>query len=85
MTPLIILISIIAYFVVLFTVSHLASRQTDNDGFFTGNRKAPWPIVAIATMGAAISGVTFISVPGMVAAKGSSYLQKVLGFIAGYW
>ena len=85
MTPLIILISIIAYFVVLFTVSHLASRQTDNDGFFTGNRKAPWPIVAIATMGAAISGVTFISVPGMVAAKGYSYLQMVLGFIAGYW
>ncbi len=85
MTPLIILANIAAYFAVLFTVSHLASRRTDNDGFFTGNRKAPWPIVAIATMGAAISGVTFISVPGMVAAKGYSYLQMVLGFIAGYW
>lgn len=85
MTPIIILLSITAYFAVLFTVSHIASRRTDNDGFFTGNRKAPWPIVAIATMGAAISGVTFISVPGMVAAKGYSYLQMVLGFIAGYW
>lgn len=44
----------------------------------------PWGVVAFATLGAAISGVTFISVPGMVAAKGYSYLQMILGFVAGY-
>ncbi len=85
MNAVIILITISAYFAVLFGVSHLASRHTDNTGFFTGNRRAPWPVVAIATVGAAISGVTFISVPGMVADKGYSYLQMVLGFIVGYW
>lgn len=66
-------------------VSWFASRgSSDNNTFFTGNRKAPWPLVALGTMGAAISGVTFISVPGMVATKGYSYLQMSLGFIAGY-
>lgn len=85
MSPVVILITVVAYFAVLFTVSHLASRRVDNAGFFTGNRRMPWPAVALATVGAAISGVTFISVPGMVADKGYSYLQMVLGFIVGYW
>lgn len=85
MSPLTVLITVAVYFVLLFAVSQIASRRTDNAGFFTGNRRAPWPVVAIATVGAAISGVTFISVPGMVADKGYSYLQMVLGFIVGYW
>ena len=74
-----------AYFAVLFGVSHLTSRNSDNASFFNGNRRAPWPLVAFAMVGAAISGVTFISVPGMVVDKGYSYLQMVLGFIVGYW
>lgn len=85
MSPITVLLTVAAYFLLLFGVSHVASRRTDNAGFFTGNRRAPWPVVAIATVGAAISGVTFISVPGMVADKGYSYLQMVLGFIVGYW
>lgn len=84
MTPAIIIITFLAYVTVLIGISWLSSRSTDNNGFFTGNRRAPWPVVAIATVGAAISGVTFISVPGMVADKGLSYLQMVLGFIVGY-
>lgn len=84
MNPLIIIAAIAAYFAVLFTISRVASRTADNRGFFTGNRRAPWPVVAVATVGAAISGVTFISVPGMVTDKGLSYLQMVLGFIVGY-
>ena len=83
--PVIVIITIAAYFLLLMLVSYFASRGSDNSTFFTGNRKAPWPIVAFATMGAAISGVTFISVPGMVAAKGYAYLQMVLGFIVGYF
>ncbi len=83
-TPVIVIITIAAYFVLLFIISWIASKGSDNSTFFTGNRKAPWPLVALATMGAAISGVTFISVPGMVAHKGFSYLQMILGFMVGY-
>ncbi len=84
MTPIIVLITIVAYFAVLFSISRIASRRADNATFFIGNRRAPWPIVAFGMVGAAISGVTFVSVPGMVAAKGYSYLQMGLGFIMGY-
>ena len=65
MTPLTIAATVLAYFILLFTVSYLAGRKTDSKGFF-GSRKSPWYIVAIATMGSFISGVTFVSVPGMV-------------------
>lgn len=84
MTPTIVIITIAAYFLLLIGISSLASRGGDNDTFFTGNRRTPWPVVAFAMIGAAISGVTFISVPGMVVAKGYAYLQMVLGFIVGY-
>lgn len=66
-------------------ISWFASRGSNNSTFFNGNRQAPWGLVVFAMIGAAISGVTFISVPGMVAAKGYSYLQMVLGFIVGYF
>jgi SSS family transporter len=83
MSPISVLITIAAYFVVLFFISCLAGRNVDNAGFFSGNRKSPWYVVAFATIGAAISGVTFVSVPGMVAVSGFSYLQMVLGFAVG--
>ena len=83
--PVIVILTIAAYFVLLMIVSYFASRGSDNKTFFTGGRQAPWPLVAFAMIGAAISGVTFISVPGMVAAKGYAYLQMVLGFIVGYF
>lgn len=83
-TPLIVILSIAAYFTILMLVAWRASRGSSNSTFFTGERKAPWPLVALATMGAAISGVTFISVPGMVEGKGYSYVQMLLGFSVGY-
>jgi len=83
MTPIAIIATIAAYFAVLFFISYLTGRKTDNAGFFSGNRKSPWYVVAFATIGAAISGVTFVSVPGMVAGSGFSYLQMVLGFAVG--
>ena len=82
MTPLTIAITVLAYFLLLFTVSWFAGRKTDSKGFF-GSRKSPWYIVSIATMGSFISGVTFVSVPGMVDEKGFSYLQMVMGFVVG--
>ena len=83
MSPIAILITIAAYFVILFTISYIAGRKADNEGFFVGNRKSTWYVVAFAMIGSSISGVTFVSVPGMVAASGFSYLQMVLGFVAG--
>ena len=81
----IVILTIIAYFALLLIISYFASRKSDNATFFSGNRKNPWVLVSIATIGAAISGVTFISVPGMVVEKGYSYLQMCLGFIVGYF
>lgn len=83
--PIIVIITIVCYFALLIGVSCFASRGSDNATFFTGNRRAPWPVVAFAMIGATISGVTFISVPGMVVGKGYAYLQMVLGFIVGYF
>ncbi|MBQ4345100.1 MAG: sodium:solute symporter [Muribaculaceae bacterium] len=85
MTPAIVICTIIGYFCLLLLISYFASRKSDNATFFTGDRKAPWALVSFAMIGAAISGVTFISVPGMVVGKGYSYLQMCLGFIVGYF
>ncbi len=82
-TAWIVLATIAFYFVLLFIISWITGRKTDNAGFFTGNRKSPWYMVAIAMIGASISGVTFISVPGAVLAGGYSYMQMVLGFFVG--
>ncbi len=83
MSPTIILIVIAAYFLLLFGISYIAGRNADNAGFFSGNRSSNWMLVAMSTIGAAISGVTFVSVPGMVAGAGFSYMQMVLGFTVG--
>lgn len=57
---------------------------SSNSAYFSGDRKSPWPVVAISMIGTSISGVTFISVPGNVAATSMSYMQMVLGFFVGY-
>lgn len=81
----IVLLTIVGYFILLFIISWLASRKSDTSTALTGGRQAPWFIVAIAMIGAPISGVTFISVPGMVVASQFSYMQMVLGFAVGYF
>ena len=83
MSPFLVLTTIICYFIVLFTISYIAGRKADNQGFFIGNRKSPWFVVAFAMIGSSISGVTFVSVPGMVSVGNFSYLQMVLGFVVG--
>lgn len=79
-----IVVVIVVYFGLLFLISHFTSKKSDNDTFFLANRKSPWYIVAIGMIGASISGVTFISVPGMVGKIDMTYMQMVLGFIPGY-
>ena len=79
-----ILLLVLAYFVVLFGISRLTSRKANNEMFYRANRKAPWYMVAFGMIGASISGVTFVSVPGMVLTSQMTYLQMCLGFIVGY-
>lgn len=69
----------------LIFVSRLTARNADTQTFFTGNRKSPWYVVAFGMVGTTISGVTFISVPGEVGNSAFSYLQFVMGNIAGFW
>ncbi|MBD8390083.1 sodium:solute symporter [Dysgonomonas sp. BGC7] len=81
-----ILIIIAIYFLALLAISYFVSKKSsDNDAFFLGNRQSPWFIVAIAMVGTSISGVTFVSVPGMVGKFDMTYMQMVFGFVAGYF
>ncbi|NOY37192.1 MAG: sodium:solute symporter [Chlorobi bacterium] len=75
---------IVSYFILLLGISLITGRKTSNAGFFLGNKKSPWYIVAFGMIGASLSGVTFISVPGWVAASQFSYMQMVLGYLLGY-
>ena len=84
MSSWLVICTIIFYFGLLYLVSYITGRKADNQGFFVGNRKSPWYVVAFAMIGTSISGVTFISVPGWVQASSFSYIQMVLGFIVGY-
>ncbi len=84
MSPLLVLSVIVAYFALLYGISVVTSRGAGNSAFFLGERRSPWYIVAFGMIGASLSGVTFISVPGMVGADQFSYLQMVLGYLPGY-
>lgn len=84
MSPLLVLSVIVAYFALLYGISVVTSRGAGNSAFFLGERKSPWYIVAFGMIGASLSGVTFISVPGMVGTDQFSYLQMVLGYLPGY-
>lgn len=80
-----ILIIIAIYFSVLLLISYFVGRKsTDNDAFFLGNKKSPWWVVAIGMVGSSISGVSFVSVPGMVRGIDFTYMQTVFGFFCGY-
>ena len=79
-----ILLTVIVYFVVLMVISRFTSRGADNATFYLARRRAPWYMVAFGMIGASISGVTFISVPGMVLTSQMTYLQMCMGFIVGY-
>ncbi len=81
---MIMLLTIFGYILLLMLVSHSTSKSASNDAFYRGERKSPWYVVAWGMIGASISGVTFVSVPGMVLNTQMTYLQTCLGFILGY-
>jgi Na+/proline symporter len=85
MNGTLILVIILLYFGTLFLISHfIGKKHSENDAFFLGNRKSPWYIVAFGMIGSSLSGVTFVSVPGMVRNFDMTYMQMVLGFTLGY-
>jgi Na+/proline symporter len=84
MTPYSVLAIIAGYFVLLILISFLTSRNSNRDSFYTGNKQSPWYLVAFGMIGASLSGVTFISIPGTVAAKSFGYMQVVFGYMIGY-
>ena len=75
---------VLCYFALLFAISRWTGRRATNHTFYRGNKQSPWYLVAIGMVGASISGITFVSVPGMVNSIGMTYLQTCLGFIVGY-
>ncbi|WP_138434583.1 sodium:solute symporter [Winogradskyella algicola] len=84
MSPTSILILIACYFTILVLISYFTGREDSNAAFFKANKSAPWYLVAFGMIGASLSGVTFISVPGAVEAKQFGYLQVVFGYFFGY-
>lgn len=83
MSPEAVILTVLIYIAVLFAVAAVSGRRAGNAAFFTGNRQTSWYMAAFAMIGAAMSGVTFISVPGSVAADSFSYMQMVIGFTVG--
>jgi Na+/proline symporter len=85
MTPTLVFVVITVYFACLITISYFTSRNRKNETFFTGNRESPWFLVAFGMIGASLSGVTFISIPGWVGENNFYYFQIVLGYLVGYY
>ncbi len=84
MNPLLILSLFVAYSALLFIIAGITSRKSTNETYFTGNRNSPWYVVAYGMIGASLSGVTFISIPGEVGSSGFSYMVLVFGYLLGY-
>ncbi|NOR27138.1 MAG: sodium:solute symporter [Lutibacter sp.] len=84
MQPIHIILLIIGYFSVLILISFLTGKNESNDTFFKANKQSPWYVVAFGMIGASLSGVTFISVPGWIEGSQFAYMQMVLGYIIGY-
>ncbi len=84
MDPWLTLLIVGGYFCLLLLISFFTGKQSDNQAFFLGNRRSPWGVVAVGMIGASLSGVTFVSVPGYVTSVDFTYLQMVAGFFLGY-
>jgi Na+/proline symporter len=84
-SPLFILSLIIGYFLVLVGIAYYTGKEDSNESFFKANRNSPWYLVAFGMVGASLSGVTFISVPGWIKDSQFTYFQVVMGYLVGYF
>ena len=81
MSPTILIFVVLIYFALLMGITYLTSKDDSNAVFFKANRNSPWYVVAFGMIGASLSGVTFVSVPGWVGSTEFSYLQIVIGYL----
>lgn len=81
----VLILVVLLYVAVLYAMSHVTSRKATNSTFFQADRRSPWYMVAFGMIGASVSGVSFVSVPGMVLKLDMTYMQTCLGFILGYF
>jgi Na+/proline symporter len=84
LTPQLILFSFLAYTLLLFVITWITARKADNQAFYIGNKTSPWYVVAYGMIGASLSGVTFMSVPGWVKDTQFTYMMVVFGYFVGY-
>ncbi|HXC05315.1 MAG TPA: sodium:solute symporter [Bacteroidia bacterium] len=84
MSPSLLIFCVILYSLMLFGITYLTTRKTDNASYFVGNRSSRWYVVAYGMIGASLSGVTFLSVPGDVGKGSFAYFQMILGYMLGY-
>jgi SSS family transporter len=84
-TPIFILSLVAGYFLILLAIAHFTGKEDSNESFFKANRNSPWFLVAFGMVGASLSGVTFISVPGWVESSQFTYFQVVMGYLVGYF
>ena len=84
MSPTFIFICFLGYTVLLFVITWITAKKANNESFFIGNKASPWFVVAYGMIGASLSGVTFMSVPGWVGDTQFTYMVVVLGYLVGY-
>ncbi len=84
MTPFLILSVFIAYTLLLFAITYVTARRANSQSFYIGNKASPWFVVAYGMIGASLSGVTFMSVPGWVGETQFSYMMVAFGYFFGY-
>ena len=84
MSPKLLLFIFLAYTIVLFLITWLTAKKANNESFYIGNKSSPWYVVAYGMIGASLSGVTFMSVPGWVGSTQFTYMMVVFGYLIGY-
>ena len=84
MNPFLVIGFVLGYFLLLMIIARVTSKGANNDAFFIGSKQSPWYLVAFGMIGASLSGVTFISIPGWVGDSAFSYMQVVMGYFFGY-
>ena len=84
MSAIQILLLIAGYFLILLLISYFTGKEDSNEVFFKAKKESPWYLVAFGMIGTSLSGVTFISVPGLIEGQQFAYMQGVFGFFVGY-
>ena len=84
MSPILVISILVGYFSLLIVISYITSKGANDESFYTGDKSSPWYVVSFGMIGASLSGITFLSIPGTVVDASFSYMQMVFGYMVGY-